>query len=231
MVDQAWQRWLETRATDSPDLTARNMIIESVLPIIVSIAKKRCLSMRRGGLISVKDMVSVATLAMPKIMMNFDPSRKVKLTTYMSQRINGAMSDWLREIDWVPRLARSRASKGLDHVPGIASIDKVVVEGETRNVTRGDGLEDRHDHFAEVDDRENFKRLLVGLSRETRLILTLYHVEEMTMKQIGKVVGLSESRVSQMISQAYAILRAKPEIQEAGELMCTGDAGRENNRS
>lgn len=185
----------------------------------------------KAASVTTGDLIAASVMAMMKIMQKFDPSRNVKLTTYMNSRIDGAMLDYLRVLDWVPRLARKRQAKGLEHVPGVGSIDKVVVEGETRNVTRGDGLADRHDHFAEVDDRENFKRLLIGLLPATRLILTLYHVEEMTMKQIGKVVGLSESRVSQMVSQAYAILRAKPEIQEAGELVCTGEAGRENNRS
>lgn len=203
-----------------------------MLPVIFTIAKRHWRRLPRGSSIDVNDLVAAGVIAMCKVVLvKFDPSRKVKLTTYMQQGISGAMNDYLREIDWVPRVARERQAKGLEHVPGVGSIDKVVVEGETRNITRGDGLADRHDQFADVDDRDNFKRLLIGLLPATRLILTLYHVEEMTMKQIGKVVGLSESRVSQMVSQAYAILRAKPEIQEAGELVCTGEAGRENNRS
>ena len=39
-----------------------------------------------------------------------------------------------------------------------------------------------------------------GLSRAERLILILYYYEEMTMKEIGATLDLSESRVSQMHS-------------------------------
>ena len=37
-----------------------------------------------------------------------------------------------------------------------------------------------------------------GLSREERLVLLLYHYEELPMAEIGRVMNLSESRVSQI---------------------------------
>jgi len=46
--------------------------------------------------------------------------------------------------------------------------------------------------------------ILRGLSRAERLIIILYYFEEMTMKEIGATLDLSESRISQMHS---AILR------------------------
>ena len=39
-----------------------------------------------------------------------------------------------------------------------------------------------------------------GLSRNERLIIILYYYEEMTMKEVGATLDLSESRVSQMHS-------------------------------
>jgi RNA polymerase sigma factor for flagellar operon FliA len=47
------------------------------------------------------------------------------------------------------------------------------------------------------------------LSREERLIIVLYYYEEMTMKQIGDTLDLSESRVSQMHSSIVDRLRDK----------------------
>jgi RNA polymerase sigma factor FliA len=46
-----------------------------------------------------------------------------------------------------------------------------------------------------------------GLSRAERLIVVLYYYEEMTMKQIGQTLDLSESRVSQMHSAILLRLR------------------------
>lgn len=49
--------------------------------------------------------------------------------------------------------------------------------------------------------RSDLKELLTkGLTRAERLILVLYYYEEMTMKEIGTTLDLSESRVSQMHS-------------------------------
>lgn len=49
--------------------------------------------------------------------------------------------------------------------------------------------------------RKDLKSLITrGLTRAERLILILYYYEEMTMKEIGATLDLSESRVSQMHS-------------------------------
>ena len=51
--------------------------------------------------------------------------------------------------------------------------------------------------------------LTKGLSRAERLIVVLYYYEEMTMKEIGATLDLSESRVSQMHSSIVARLKAQ----------------------
>ncbi len=48
-----------------------------------------------------------------------------------------------------------------------------------------------------------------GLSRAERLIVVLYYYEQMTMKEIGLTLDLSESRVSQMHSSILARLKAQ----------------------
>lgn len=48
-----------------------------------------------------------------------------------------------------------------------------------------------------------------GLAREERLVLILYYFEQMTMAEIGSVLDLSESRVSQIHKDILARLRAK----------------------
>lgn len=58
--------------------------------------------------------------------------------------------------------------------------------------------------------RRDLKGLLTkGLSRAERLIVILYYYEEMTMKEIGSTLDLSESRVSQMHSSILARLKAQ----------------------
>lgn len=58
--------------------------------------------------------------------------------------------------------------------------------------------------------KRDLKNLLTrGLTRAERLIIVLYYYEEMTMKEIGATLDLSESRVSQMHSSILARLKAQ----------------------
>jgi RNA polymerase sigma factor for flagellar operon FliA len=58
--------------------------------------------------------------------------------------------------------------------------------------------------------KQDVKELVTrGLSRAERLIVVLYYYEQMTMKQIGQTLDLSESRVSQMHSAILARLRSQ----------------------
>lgn len=53
------------------------------------------------------------------------------------------------------------------------------------------------------------------LSREERLVLVLYYFEQMTMKEIGATLDLSESRVSQMHSAIVQRLRRELGVEES----------------
>ena len=63
-----------------------------------------------------------------------------------------------------------------------------------------------------------------GLTRAERLIVILYYYEEMTMKEIGTTLDLSESRVSQMHSSILARLKAQLQ-HRTKELSETSKAG------
>jgi RNA polymerase sigma factor for flagellar operon FliA len=52
-------------------------------------------------------------------------------------------------------------------------------------------------------------RAIGQLDERDRLVMTLYYYEEMTMKEIGMVLNITESRVSQIHSQAVMRLRSK----------------------
>ena len=67
-----------------------------------------------------------------------------------------------------------------------------------------------------VNERE---RELIGgaiqlLPEKERLVLTLYYYEELTMKEIGELLKVTESRVCQIHTKA--ILRLKTHLQPAG---------------
>lgn len=68
--------------------------------------------------------------------------------------------------------------------------------------------------LSEIQRRDLKDLLGKGLSRAERLIIVLYYYEEMTMKEIGATLDLSESRVSQMHSSILARLKAHMQHRE-----------------
>jgi RNA polymerase sigma factor FliA len=78
-----------------------------------------------------------------------------------------------------------------------------------KDVREVDIVEDRRseDPVVELQKKDVRDLITKGLSRAERLILLLYYYEEMTMKEIGATLDLSESRVSQMHSAILARLR------------------------
>jgi len=95
---------------------------------------------------------------------------------------------------------------------GVVSLSRKYFETDgNKDVREIDILEDKKgtDPVREMQ-RKDLKELMTkGLSRAERLIIILYYFEEMTMKEIGMTLDLSESRVSQMHSSIIARLRAQ----------------------
>jgi RNA polymerase sigma factor for flagellar operon FliA len=56
--------------------------------------------------------------------------------------------------------------------------------------------------------REHLARAVVQLPERERHILALYYERELTLAEIGQVIGVTESRVSQLRTQALARLRS-----------------------
>jgi len=80
-----------------------------------------------------------------------------------------------------------------------------------KNVREIDVIKDKKSHnpLIEAQKRDLKSLLTKGLTRAERLIIVLYYYEEMTMKEIGATLDLSESRVSQMHSSIVARLKAQ----------------------
>jgi RNA polymerase sigma factor for flagellar operon FliA len=83
---------------------------------------------------------------------------------------------------------------------GIVSLNTNYSDGDSeKDIREIDIIKDNksQDPLTEAQKRDLKNLLTKGLSRAERLIIILYYYEEMTMKEIGATLDLSESRVSQ----------------------------------
>ncbi len=95
---------------------------------------------------------------------------------------------------------------------GVVSLSRKWFETDSnKDVREIDILEDKRgvDPVREIQRKDLKDMMTRGLSRAERLIIILYYFEEMTMKEIGATLDLSESRVSQMHSSIIMRLKAQ----------------------
>ena len=59
------------------------------------------------------------------------------------------------------------------------------------------------------DMRDNIKEGIKSLPEKQRLVLSLYYYEDLNLKEIGSVLDVTESRVSQLHTQAIIKLKSK----------------------
>lgn len=71
-------------------------------------------------------------------------------------------------------------------------------------------------HFAQPEDvveeaelKEVLAETLTMLTERERMVITLYYYEDLTLKEISKVLDVSESRVSQLHTKALAKMKTK----------------------
>ena len=95
---------------------------------------------------------------------------------------------------------------------GVVSLSRKWFETDSnKDVREIDVLEDAKqvNPLGSASKRDLKNLVTKGLSRAERLIVILYYYEQMTMKEIGTTLDLSESRVSQMHSSILARLKAQ----------------------
>jgi len=59
------------------------------------------------------------------------------------------------------------------------------------------------------DAKEKLKEAILSLPEKHRLVLSLYYYEDLNLKEIGKILNVTESRISQIHTQAIVKLKSK----------------------
>lgn len=234
-TDGLTQLWMEYKHHPSDEL--RNRLVEHYMPMVRSRAERIWSRLPDG--VELDDLVSAGTFGLMAAITAFDVTRGVKFETFCMPRLQGAILDELRSMDWVPRMVRTKTSrlneayKMLETRLGRKPIDtevaeymeipveevrQLITEAHGVNVTSLDKKRSETDGFKDVreidvvPDRRSedpterlaktdlIRAFTRGLTKTERLIIILYYYEEMTMREIGATLDLSESRVSQMHS-------------------------------
>lgn len=103
---------------------------------------------------------------------------------------------------------------------GIVALDEMLSfgAGGGEGVTLGDTLADRRDGPGGVYERVEMRQMLAEainrMGERAKIVLTLYYYENLTLAEIGKVLGVTESRVCQIHTKAVLQLRSKLSAQE-----------------
>ncbi|NUT56035.1 MAG: sigma-70 family RNA polymerase sigma factor, partial [Thermoleophilia bacterium] len=63
--------------------------------------------------------------------------------------------------------------------------------------------------LAQTEMKEALGEAIARLPEREKLVVTLYYYEELTLREIGEVLGVTESRVSQLHTKAILRLKAR----------------------
>ena len=136
------------------------------------------------------------------------------VTRRLDQRLGRAASE--DEVAREMKMTRGDFYRLLDHVRGavLVSLDESRNGEEQEPSTLGDHLPDPNavDLEARLENEQNrtvMLRTLDQLPEQERLVVALYYYEHMTLKEIGRALGISESRVSQVHTRAMSRLRLR----------------------
>ena len=245
VVAEAIEPWLERQAAGEGVL---EQTLNESLAGVKFLASR--LANRLPAHVDVDDLVQVGLIGLLQSAGRYDVRRGVKFQTYANRRVQGAMLDYLRSLDWRPRSVRKRNRKLAQAVAAVeqrtgesASEEDVAAEIGLSSPelhqwmkdygSRGEHTAlpypDRHsedtseDLLAWIADpadspetvvektqlRGYVAKAIEKLPENERMVLSLYYYEQRTMKEIGRILGVKQARVSQLHTQGVRRLRLR----------------------
>ena len=223
--------WKEYRSSNAPEL--REQLILAYSPTVKYVAGR--LAIHLGQHMDFEDLVSYGIFGLIDAIDKYDAGRGVKFETYASLRIRGAIIDNIRNIDWVPRTLRQKSKKfeqvytalesdlGRDPTEDEIAKKLGLSTEETRDMIRDSavlslvsldeveydiGDEDTPESsFNKQELREILIEAIENLTEKERLVVTLHYFEELTLREISKVMQVTESRISQIHSKSLVKMK------------------------
>jgi RNA polymerase sigma factor for flagellar operon FliA len=215
---------------------SRDELIQRGLPIVRRLAFR--LARRLPPNVDVGDLIGAGTEGLLKAIESYDVNNAARFETYAEARVRGAILDELRGQDSLTRHGRrqmgevTRVMRKLEATLGRApeeeevaaalGIDLDAYHKLAENLSRAPALANlgaldpddtagSSDSANELETRELRSQLIGAVKRlpeRTQTVLGLYYQEECTLAEIGEVLGVTESRVCQILGDATVRLRA-----------------------
>lgn len=91
----------------------------------------------------------------------------------------------------------------------VISWDDLGVDEETIRNTLIENRPGLHEELERQNFQEKLAEAIASLPERERMIVSLYYESELNLREIGNVLNVSESRISQLLSQAHIRLRAR----------------------
>ncbi|CNH44447.1 FliA/WhiG family RNA polymerase sigma factor [Yersinia pekkanenii] len=199
--------------------------LEAYLPLVKRIVRQ--LSFQVDSVIGKEDMQQIALMGLLEALRRYGHPDG-QFAAYAVHRIRGAVLDQLREHDWRPRRLRQKTHKTneairqiarrLGHEPSFAeiatelhltadeyqeylllesagameSLDEILSLETPTDALQSRALEEN------IIIEDNLNQAIASLEEREKIILHLYYQQEMSMKEIAQILGLTEARICQL---------------------------------
>lgn len=109
------------------------------------------------------------------------------------------------------KISRDEYHKTLQNISShkVISWDDLGVDEEAIRNTLIEAKPGLQDELERQNFQEKLSEAIASLPERERMIVALYYESELNLREIGNVLNVSESRISQLLSQAHIRLRAR----------------------
>lgn len=191
---------------EKPNRRNRNELVKFYSPWVKVIANKFALKHYE---ISAEDMFSEGILGLIESIEKYNGT--VKFKTFAPLRVIGQMKDSMRKNDHVSRGERKKGGSKL-----------ISLFTPKDDETLLDTLS-KEDPLKLLIEKDSFNNFLKGFNRREKLIIKL-RVDDFSLREIGKVLGIGESRVSQILntgSLGQELRRRFPQSKYTKKYVCS----------
>jgi RNA polymerase sigma factor FliA len=195
--------WRRFRRTGNP--TLREQLVLSYTPLVAGIANR--VHQRLPPHLDRQDLVSSGMIGLLAAIDGYDPERSSTFAAYAAPRILGAIIDWLRKNDFIPRSARSRG-EDLQFLSLEEPVRTTGADQEQRPSLRETIVDEQaRDPQESVVNQEAVRTALDALPPREREIVVLHHFADVPLTTLAELIDVTPRRVSAIHSQAITHLQ------------------------